>query len=121
MGTWVVRKGKFLSSTDKTSCRDERKLQVEQLDKSHHSGASTKRWCDGQPHPPIQGVPMSDTVIAHDIQAAARRMYDAEVALHIARQTGLNHWVKAASDPPARSDRCVPARSPSIGARGLNL
>jgi hypothetical protein len=41
---------------------------------------------------------MSDTIIAHDIEAAARRMYDAEVALHIARQTGVDYWVQAASD-----------------------
>jgi hypothetical protein len=30
--------------------------------------------------------------------AAARRMYDAEVALHIARQTGVDAWISAAYD-----------------------
>jgi hypothetical protein len=29
---------------------------------------------------------------------AAHRMYDAEVALHIARQTGVDAWVRAAYD-----------------------
>ena len=29
---------------------------------------------------------------------AARRMYDAEVALHIARQTGVDAWISAAYD-----------------------
>lgn len=41
---------------------------------------------------------MSNTIIAHDVDAAARLMYDAECALHVARQTGLDHWVKAAAD-----------------------
>ena len=41
---------------------------------------------------------MNGTVIARDVEAAARRMYDAEVALHIARQTGVDEWVKAAAD-----------------------
>jgi hypothetical protein len=30
--------------------------------------------------------------------AAARRLYDAEVALHIARQTGVDAWMRAAAD-----------------------
>jgi hypothetical protein len=30
--------------------------------------------------------------------AAATRLYDAEVALHIARQTGVDRWVAAAYD-----------------------
>ena len=29
---------------------------------------------------------------------AARRLYDAEVALHIARQTGVDAWISAAYD-----------------------
>lgn len=29
---------------------------------------------------------------------AARRLYDAEVALHIARQTGVGAWISAAYD-----------------------
>jgi hypothetical protein len=41
---------------------------------------------------------MNDIVIAHDVEAAARRMYDAEVALHIAHQTGVDEWVRAAGD-----------------------
>jgi len=41
---------------------------------------------------------MNDTMIVHDIEAAARRMYDAEVALHIAHQTGVDQWVQAAAD-----------------------
>jgi hypothetical protein len=29
---------------------------------------------------------------------AARRLYDAEIALHIARQTGVDAWITAAYD-----------------------
>jgi len=32
------------------------------------------------------------------ISDAARRLYDAEVALHIARQTGVAAWISAACD-----------------------
>jgi hypothetical protein len=32
------------------------------------------------------------------ISEAARRLYDAEVALHIARQTGVSAWISAAYD-----------------------
>jgi len=39
-----------------------------------------------------------NTTIAHDVDAAARRMYDAECALHIAHQSGVDQWVKAAGD-----------------------
>jgi hypothetical protein len=39
-----------------------------------------------------------NTAIALDVEAAARRMYDAECALHIAHQTGVDQWVKAAGD-----------------------
>jgi hypothetical protein len=31
-------------------------------------------------------------------ERASRRLYDAEVALHIARQTGVDEWVSAAAD-----------------------
>jgi hypothetical protein len=31
-------------------------------------------------------------------ERAARELYDAEVALHHARQSGVDHWVGAASD-----------------------
>lgn len=32
------------------------------------------------------------------LAAAATRLYDAEIALHIARQTGVDAWVAAAYD-----------------------
>jgi hypothetical protein len=32
------------------------------------------------------------------VAAAATRLYDAEIALHIARQTGVDSWVAAAYD-----------------------
>jgi hypothetical protein len=32
----------------------------------------------------------------HRVDDAARALYDAEIALHIARQTGVDHWVSAA-------------------------
>jgi hypothetical protein len=38
-------------------------------------------------------VPVTDR-----LAAAAVRMYNAEVALHIARQSGVDHWVAAAYD-----------------------
>lgn len=41
---------------------------------------------------------MNATTIDHEVEAAAGRMYDAEVALHIARQTGVDEWVNAAAD-----------------------
>jgi hypothetical protein len=43
---------------------------------------------------------MTSTVKTLDleIEQAARRLYDAEVALHIARQSGVDAWVKAAAD-----------------------
>jgi hypothetical protein len=41
--------------------------------------------------PPREGRP----ALADD---AARRMYDAEVALHIARQAGVTAWISAAYD-----------------------
>ena len=38
--------------------------------------------------------------VGHDTetQLAAQRLYDAEIAFHIARQTGVDAWVKAAAD-----------------------
>ena len=46
---------------------------------------------------------LEDIVSAPDssrdaLTAAATRLYDAEVALHIARQTGVDAWVAAAYD-----------------------
>ena len=35
---------------------------------------------------------------AAQLELAAQHLYDAEVALHIARQTGVDAWVKAAAD-----------------------
>ncbi len=32
------------------------------------------------------------------VQAAARRLYDAEIALHIAHQTRVDAWIAAASE-----------------------
>ena len=34
----------------------------------------------------------------HHLQEAAQRLYDAEVTLHIAHQTGVDHWINAAAD-----------------------
>lgn len=33
-----------------------------------------------------------------DVEAAARRLYDAEVALHVAHQTAVDAWIAAAAD-----------------------
>lgn len=33
-----------------------------------------------------------------DVHTAARRLYDAEIALHIARSSGVDAWIAAASD-----------------------
>jgi hypothetical protein len=32
------------------------------------------------------------------VQFAARRLYEAELALHAARQSGVDHWIAAAAD-----------------------
>ena len=32
------------------------------------------------------------------VEEAARRLYDAEVALHIAHQTAVDEWIAAAAD-----------------------
>ena len=45
--------------------------------------------------PSISGV---GTGTADRLAAAATRLYDAEIALHIARQTGVDSWVAAAYD-----------------------
>jgi len=45
--------------------------------------------------------PVSEGVMATKqaaVAVAARRLYDAEVALHIARQTGVDAWMRAAAD-----------------------
>ena len=41
---------------------------------------------------------MDSQNVATDAHDAARRLYDAEVALHIARQTGVDAWIRAAAD-----------------------
>ena len=33
-----------------------------------------------------------------DVEAAARRLYDAEIALHVAHQTAVDAWIAAAAD-----------------------
>jgi len=47
----MVRKDKSLSPIGKKPCRDERKLQVEELDNSSDVKPPTKAKCDGQPDP----------------------------------------------------------------------
>jgi hypothetical protein len=38
-------------------------------------------------------------IVAYSIaDEAARNLYDAEIALHIARQTRVDHWIAAASN-----------------------
>jgi hypothetical protein len=48
------------------------------------------------------GAPCVATATARDagnaVQAAADRLYDAECAVHAARQAGVDAWVAAASD-----------------------
>jgi hypothetical protein len=48
------------------------------------------------------GAPCVATATVQDtgnaVQAAACRLYDAECAVHAARQTGVDAWVAAASD-----------------------
>ena len=45
------------------------------------------------------------------ISEAARRLYDAEIALHIARQTGVGAWISAAYD---RLHEAVVAHSAAV-------
>jgi hypothetical protein len=33
-----------------------------------------------------------------DVEQAAHRLYDAEVALHVAHQTAVDQWIAAAAD-----------------------
>lgn len=33
-----------------------------------------------------------------ELECAAQRLYDAEIALHIAHQTGVDAWINAAAD-----------------------
>jgi hypothetical protein len=35
---------------------------------------------------------------SRDLRAAASRLYDAEAAMHAARQTGEGNWIRAAAD-----------------------
>jgi hypothetical protein len=44
---------------------------------------------------------MTDTSAADhetELSHAAERLYDAEIALHIARQTGVDRWINSAAD-----------------------
>ena len=43
-------------------------------------------------------APTSVAAIYEREADAARRLYDAEIALHIARQTGVDAWISAAYD-----------------------
>jgi hypothetical protein len=47
------------------------------------------------------------------VSAAARRLYDAEVTLHIARQTGVYAWIGAAYD---RLHQAVADHIAAVGA-----
>jgi len=49
------------------------------------------------------------------ISDAARRLYDAEVALHIARQTGVAAWVSAAYD---RLHEAITDHTAALGSAG---
>jgi hypothetical protein len=49
------------------------------------------------------------------ISDAARRLYDAEVALHIARQTGVAAWISAAYD---RLHEAVVGHTAALGSAG---
>ena len=40
----------------------------------------------------------STTVLNPERDSAARALYDAEVALHAARQTQVDEWIRAAAD-----------------------
>jgi hypothetical protein len=40
----------------------------------------------------------ASTVVCHDIRTAATQLYDAECALHAARQSGVDAWIAAASN-----------------------
>src|SRR5215472_4920990 len=71
---------------------------------------------------PCAGVTMSTvpTTAAPDgrqaaISDAARRLYDAEVALHIARQTGVAAWISAACD---RLHEAITDHTAALGSAG---
>jgi hypothetical protein len=49
------------------------------------------------------------------ISGAARRLYDAEVALHIARQTGVTAWISAAYD---RLHEAIADHTAALGSAG---
>jgi hypothetical protein len=49
------------------------------------------------------------------ISEAARRLYDAEVALHIARQTGVAAWISAAYD---RLHEAIAGHTAAVGSAG---
>jgi hypothetical protein len=49
------------------------------------------------------------------ISDAARRLYDAEVALHIARQTGVAAWISAAYD---RLHEAITGHTAALGSAG---
>jgi hypothetical protein len=50
------------------------------------------------------------------ISDAARRLYDAEVALHIARQTGVAAWISAAYD---RLHEAIADHTAVLGSAGV--
>lgn len=51
----------------------------------------TARW-------DIEESKMTTRIAEPDVEQAARRLYDAEVALHAAHQTAVDTWIAAASD-----------------------
>ena len=50
------------------------------------------------------------------VSDAARRLYDAEVALHIARQTGVAAWISAAYD---RLHEAIADHTAALGSAGI--
>ena len=48
----------------------------------------------------MQTTPVVDlrAAAAGDVESAAQRLYDAETALHAARQSHVDRWISAASD-----------------------
>ena len=91
--------------------------------------SAARQVCPGAPRPregqrdhPSAGVTMSTvaTTAAQDgrqaaISDAARRLYDAEVALHIARQTGVAAWISAAYD---RLHEAIADHTAALGSAG---
>jgi len=68
--------------------------------------------CRHQPGEPRSGLPVIETSLA----GTARRLYDAEVALHIARQSHVDAWIRAAAD---RLHEAVLAHSVAVLAQPL--